>query len=581
MNSGITVQNRGLAGFILEIPLGRRVSTADELFVTMPESVCNTETEDYRLISWGDPVVRSTLPRDIDGSNAPRLIFENISGHYYYLLHFKITGEIIFGNSLFGILPVYYCNKGDNLAVSDNAIALGEYAGYGKISYRFLLEMILFNYPISDVSIFESVKLLGVNSHIRVSEGLWAENRHMATENLFDCNPIPWKSAIDGATAAFMEAADAFLPAGEYASALTGGFDGRTLLAAGKGLGRKMTAFTFGTESSGDLMIASGLAASEGIPFRKILLDDDYIIKESGTCGNEFIINASGSATFARAHYLHAAKRLADEFTVMITGNFGSEIFRSPHMTGALISDNLVSIFTTVNPDRAIQMIESSSEFRSLNKVAFSDAWHSLKADIRMLPCFNPEYSGLTRNQQFYLIVFNEVFRKYFGAEMINQFRFIRNRTPFLDIGFLRVVFGSRLAGIHSDFFDHNPFKRYKGQVLYAHIIRNSWPRLGYFPTDKGYAPDDLLSLRGRASIAAGYVSKRLRKQAKETDPYAVKEAWKHNSEYWKKIKVPGMFFNIDSEGMPAGSPGRDLLFRIISLSATVNRICGEGSDRS
>ncbi len=55
---------------------------------------------------------------------------------------------------------------------------------------------------------------------------------------------------------------------------------------------------------------------------------------------------------------------------------------------------------------------------------------------------------------------------------MVNQFNYIRNRTPFLDIDFLRTIFRSRLAGIHSGLFDHNPFRRFKGQVLYAHIIK-------------------------------------------------------------------------------------------------------------
>ena len=49
-------------------------------------------------------------------------------------------------------------------------------------------------------------------------------------------------------------------------------------------------------------------------------------------------------------------------------------------------------------------------------------------------------------NQKFYVFVSKKVFRKYFGAEMANQFRYLINRTPFLDIELLKVIFGSRLA---------------------------------------------------------------------------------------------------------------------------------------
>jgi len=99
-----------------------------------------------------------------------------------------------------------------------------------------------------------------------------------------------------------------------------------------------------------------------------------------------------------------------------------------------------------------------------------------IKEDILKLPCYNDSYSKLTKNQKFYVFVFEEVFRKYFGAEIINQFKYIKNRTPFLDMAFLKAILRTELAGIHSEFFEHNPVKRYKGQILYAHIINKTYP---------------------------------------------------------------------------------------------------------
>ena len=75
-----------------------------------------------------------------------------------------------------------------------------------------------------------------------------------------------------------------------------------------------------------------------------------------------------------------------------------------------------------------------------LKKASFSEAWESLKEDIRTLPCFDSFHKNMTKNQQFYKIVFDEVIRKYFGAEMVNQYRFLVNRTPFLDIDFLKAL---------------------------------------------------------------------------------------------------------------------------------------------
>ena len=114
-----------------------------------------------------------------------------------------------------------------------------------------------------------------------------------------------------------------------------------------------------------------------------------------------------------------------------------------------------------------------------IQKEAFLSDWEQCKNDIYSLPCFNPEYKHLSRNQKFYIFVFEEVFRKYFGAEMINQFKYLKNRTPFLDMEFFKAILQTGLAGIHSEFFENNPLKRYKGQVLYAHIIRKAYPQFG------------------------------------------------------------------------------------------------------
>jgi len=564
-----------MIGFLVEIPLNRRVERIDDLFIRKPPFSLFRETDECIIAAWGDPIVRKPIPEGLREERAPLVITENISGHYYYIMLAKSTGRITAGNSAFGILPLYYCEKGGSLAASDNAFDLGEYIKSNRVSGRFVLETVLFGYPLFNSSIIEEIKLLRSNSYLSVSDGTWSEVRSLAVEDLFVRNPVPWRRAVEDTAEAFMDTVSLYLPDGQYASALTGGFDGRTLISAGLGLGKEMTAFTFGTEDSDDVMIASDLASSAGIPFRKIGLGDAYVRDESRRCGEEFIHNASGTATLARAHYLFASKLLAKDFRVMVTGNFGSEIFRSPHIAGTVISPNTVSLFTAGTPRKAFELLEKSAEFRSLNITSLKYDWESLKSDITLLPGFNPRYAGLTRNQQFYVFVFEEVFRKYFGAEMTNQFRYLHNRTPFLDTGFLKVIFGSRLAGIHSDFFEHNPVKRYKGQVLYAHIIRKSFPAFGNFMTDKGYAPDDLLSLRGKASIALNYARKRLRSKRQPADPYAVTAAWEFNKPVWQSVQVPEEFF-IKNEG--SGSPmdrTRDLSFKILSLSTAIRRVHG------
>jgi len=60
----------------------------------------------------------------------------------------------------------------------------------------------------------------------------------------------------------------------------------------------------------------------------------------------------------------------------------------------------------------------------------------SLKEDVLKLPCYNQSYIGFTKNQRFYVFVFEEIFRKYFGAEMVNQFKYLKTEHPFWTLNF-------------------------------------------------------------------------------------------------------------------------------------------------
>jgi len=98
--------------------------------------------------------------------------------------------------------------------------------------------------------------------------------------------------------------------------------------------------------------------------------------------------------------------------------------------------------------------------------------------------------------------------------------------------------------------------------------------------TDKGYSPDDLLTLSGKAAITANYIRKRSGRQLTDGDPYAVKASWEHNRNRWRGIPVPEEFFGISSDVKAGDTLKRDLLFRILSLSVAVKECSGEDANR-
>jgi asparagine synthetase B (glutamine-hydrolysing) len=564
--------SKKLIAFILEIPLNKTITGLSELFVNKPVIALHFKANNYEFIAWGDPIPKNEIKDGLITEPVADYIINNLFGHYYYILLNKKKKEINIGNSLFSILPLYYYQNTDKIIFSENAFNLSVYSNPNNISRRFILEMILFNYPLFNQSFFECIHLLPSNSYLNISNNNVRIIKHTKIEQYYSVSPKPWRRSVNEMSDIFLETVKKYLPDKQYCHALTGGFDGRTLVSAGSYYKKDFTCFTFGSPFSTDIQIASKLTTKNGLKYFNIQLDEKYALNNSLNCGLEFIHGSSGTATFARAHYLYSAKQLAEKTELMITGNFGSEIFRAAHVPGAVIAPNIFVLFNNNSPKNGFQVISKSDEFNALRKETFKPEWDSLKEDLLTLPCYNSIYNDFTQNQRFYIFIFEEIFRKYFGAEMINQFNYLKNRTPFLDFDFLKAIFKTGLAGIHSGFFEHNPLKRYKGQVLYAHIMKKAYPALGKLITDKGYRPDDLLTLPGKLNISKGYLKKVIRKNLPNPDPYGVANAWKINHNFWRNIPISSEFFITEEISNKKPIINKELIFKIISLSYLINK---------
>lgn len=566
--------------FIAEIGPQAGAGSLENLFIKKPANWIYSRNQVYELVLWGDPIGGEALIENHPSGADHRQLLAEVYGHYYFLLLDRRERRIVAGNSLFSILPLYYAEKNGSVYLSNNAIDLGSHLGLSTVSKRFVLETMLFNYPLFNHSIISSVMLLPSNSSMVITDGRKSIPRHTDIAEHFTGSPLPWRKSSGHLTEMFLSSVRKYLPPEKYVNSLTGGFDSRTLAAAGMYHKRNFTCSGFGAAGSKDIVIAANVAKLTGLPWKEIVLDDAYARDESLRNGFDFIRNSSGTATFVRAHYLHAAAVVAEESPVLVTGNFGSELFRAAHVRGVVFSPNLADLFSSSSPDDALKRIGASREFLALGITGYRDAWNELRQDITGLPCFSRGYRHLTLNQQFYVFVFEEVFRKYFGAEMVSQFTLLKNRTPYLDFDFVRGLLNTGLAGIHSDFFEHNPFRRYKGQVLYAHIIRKAYPELGRIATDKGYRPEDLLTAAGQLKVLRGYLQKKQKSQPAVNDPYSVNRAFRVNLDFLRQFAPDPELFGggVFTDG--SWSQPDSLLFKAVSLT-WLSRSLGGGPEFS
>jgi asparagine synthase (glutamine-hydrolysing) len=529
--------------------------------------IIETGTKKAWLI--GDPVIEPGKNKAVAKfleNGEYHLLLKNIQGHYRLIIIDKTDHSVITASSLFGILPVYYYKVPGAVYISSDADSLSQQMGHAELNKRFILENILFYYQLFNQTVYKEINLLPAHHLLQVNANGMCCTKYFTVSDWFNRSPVPWKKSISGIAALFIDRVKQYFPEEKVMLALTGGFDSRTLVSCGLYHKKEFETYSFGNAVADDTQIASAAAARAGLKFNNILLDDGYITTQSLKEGLEFIQNSNGNGGFARAHYLYACKAVQSKTKYLITGNFGSEIFRAVHNAGAVISNNLYHLFTSPGFDKAVEAIESSPEFKWLNRSGIEKEWEELKTELAQLPVFNPQYAHLTLNEKFYLFVFEEVFRKYFGAEMVNQFKYLNNRTPFLDSIFLEALFKTGLPGVYSDFLENNPVKRYKGQVLYAHIIRKAFPAFLNIPTGKGYRPKDLLTFTGKLNILVNYFTKKLNRQGESTDPNAVEDAFAINKSWFRLMDINKEIFN-EKEIKEALQPGKAEHDFLIALS--------------
>ena len=184
--------------FLLEVSLKRQAEGLSGLFINKPEISLQLSGDDYEFLAWGDPISNDEFRQGLQKHRSIDFIVNNLYGHYCFIFFDKGTRELLIGNSLFSILPLYYHINNERVIFSDNALSLGQYAGCTNLSKRFVLESVLFNYPLFSQSVIDGIYLLPSNSGILISRSGVKTIKHTSIEDLFSPEPLPWRETATG-----------------------------------------------------------------------------------------------------------------------------------------------------------------------------------------------------------------------------------------------------------------------------------------------------------------------------------------------------------------------------------------------
>lgn len=482
-----------------------------------------------RLLLLGDPIhpdwksLGATIPVR-DGAPDETALYEQVRGHYYWF--FLHTGGICCGNSFGAIYPVYYHIGAQYCSVSSASFALAAKTDATESDRRNLLERLLFNYPFFDSTWWKGIRLLDAHARLEMSGAQVQIKQRFRLEQHFGDGADHSPGSLLRLAESFQAETGLFLPDRPFGISFTGGFDGRTLLAAARKAGRSnFLTYSFGRPGASDVSFPEAQTRRLGIPYTPILLDEKYLEQDALRSAGEFMRLTEFNGNYGRPHYHFAAQKLAGRTGYLLTGNFGSELFRALHQPGVMMSGQLIRIFSAADQSWKDQLVRGTV---SWNKTAFRDELDALIADLEN---YLAPMQSWEPNHKFYYFVINEIFRKYFGPELVMQSHFLNNRTPFLSLRFFRELNGTIWSGVHSRLFEKMKNKRLKGQQFYSAFIRQADPQLYRLKTNKGYSPVDVLEpLRRPLLLGRVAVQKFIRKD--EPDSNSVDAFFQQNRDY-------------------------------------------------
>jgi hypothetical protein len=495
--------------------------------------------------------------------------------HYYFHVD-RGQRKILASSCLFGILPLYYYHGNGATYISNRAGLIADASGKAwKVNAKFLVEQALFNYSFQDGTIYEGIKLLPANCLLTLGNDLRIE-KYFSLSDYYCSEPKSIKDSIDSLRDLFIVESRKYFSMEKSALSFTSGFDGRTLLACSRFHKKKLETYSFGAIDNDDIYVPQATAKKLNIPFQAMILDEEYARNDFFPIGAELMDLTDGNSSFLHVHHLYSAQRLAKDHDCLLNGMFGSELFRAAHIRGQVTSSALVSLFMLDRVDEVLAALKNSPQLNYFNKEHSAGPLNQLLEEVAEYKIKSGQ-SGQNKSQQFYTYVSEETFRKYFGAIIAPQMKYVNVRSPFLNFNFFRELLASDLAGVNNEFFTHNPLKRYKGQLLYARIIEKTDKELFVEKTTKGYCPRDLLTFSGKRKVAFGYIRKKLLRKVgpSELNNLMILSGIKQNKMNFIADNLNPIFQSDSNKKLLAAeldSPDRDLYIQLVSMMYYLNR---------
>jgi asparagine synthetase B (glutamine-hydrolysing) len=417
----------------------------------------------------------------------------NLKGSFVLVFFDELNNTVTLLTDRLNVLPLYYAYEKGKLIISSNTelILKTLWVNREPDTLAFAMQN-LFDYMLGDLYFFKGIRRFE-NASIYTIDGHEIERTtYWDVSELFHKTLLPPNESLDILDEQLKDNVNLYSSdADKLLVSLTGGFDGRANLAMLERPYNSFKCYSYGMPGSKQIIVPQEISDKTGINYEPVILEQEFLDQYYGnTLKASYFSNGTAPVGFCNIPY--AYHRLANYSDTILTGLFGSEVLRPLHNNGIQVNDQSFSIFLNDylpnGIEEAIQNVEAIRYFKDFDIRNSKEALLKYFSDH-----FFEKYSDYDKIIRFFFFIIQEGIRKYFSQEISLERVYVTTRFPYFDTDMVDLIYRTPWAGMYNGFLGESKFKRRKGQLLYAHIIKKYKPSLGKIILDRGYTPDDLL----------------------------------------------------------------------------------------
>jgi hypothetical protein len=422
---------------------------------------------------------------------------EFIKGIFVLVIYDKINKSLFALSGKSGLLKLYYHFSNESLLLSTNLDTIAKHPALKtELNPIALIEQLKFGYPLSNLTLIKDISILDNHSFLTYDNKtakLSITEYYSFADKLRESGTLSWSETYRQTPAIFNSIMDQYLQGGEpLNSALTGGFDSRTILSSTFKHKDRIQYFSYGAvKSSDDIRIPQTIAGKLSLNYRWIRLGKEFLA-DYDYYANQLLYFSDGSGNLKRCNQMYSQSLLSNNSGVCITGCMGSELLRPNNMMSTNISSEMARLIYQDNHSRKTvsevmatcpEMLQPEM-FAKYKDEAIQHAFDNLKSVM----LFDKAYLNL------YHFTIRYSLWKFFGQEFHASRIYSILLSPYIDDDFVEFILKTPVPSLNKHAFRRNAADLRKGQLFYTPVLKQNLPELMHMETGRGYSPAQLES---------------------------------------------------------------------------------------